>query len=509
MNRIHILKVLIADDEYLIRKWFGHTLRNLPDIKVNVVGTAANGEEALTLFREKRPDVIFTDIKMPVLDGLELLRMVKQESPNTAVVIISSYSEFAYAKEAIVLNAFDYVLKEETNARKLEEILRRIQVNRQKEMVQKDVLALQFEQEIFLNSLIVQRRMDCTGQELEEHRIHLDENGMFAIAFRIDNLLSDRVLETFMSENVENVLYYSYQKNVRIAIGNTTCIGQLAYQNTVIFRFAEKLSKCFESPVGISGPYFQYEQIVTMMLKSIQALNMSFYQKGAERIFYAWNVADFEMLHDSLEEQGTRILEKVKAGEQEDLTERIRELLDDLEEQAPGDVPGVKQFLFRLISNVCQILSRDFLRLPDKMVEFCRKIETCENFGTMRELIFQQLEEQRSAVGSVKYSSYVMRSIEYMEKNYSRIAYITEVAESVGLNEDYLGHLFKSETGVTLNQFLNNTRMNQAIWLLNNTQLKTYEIADKIGYANAGYFSKIFKKRFHISPGEFRNMQEE
>ena len=169
----------------------------------------------------------------------------------------------------------------------------------------------------------------------------------------------------------------------------------------------------------------------------------------------------------------------------------------------------MKLFLFRMTANICQVLFRDFIRLTDAMGELYRKIECCDNFEKLRTVIQEQIENRGHEEKKVSYSPYVTRAMEYIEKNYSKIVYITDVANQVGLNDDYLGHLFKNETGMTVNQFLNNTRMNRAIWLLTNTQLKTYEIAEKVGYANSGYFSKLFKQKFHVSPYEFRNMQEE
>lgn len=502
---MNALKVMVADDEYPIRKWFSKTLKNLPDVKVEVVGTASNGEEALELFRQKRPDVIFTDIKMPVMDGLELLRIVKREQPKTEVIIISSYDEFAYAKKAITLDAFDYVLKPETNSKMLGELLKKVLTSRQESIQQKDALALRLDQEIFLNGLMARKRTDCTGKELEEHGIFLRENGMFAIAVRTNQLFTDRILEVFLNEGVENVLYYTYQKNVLIAIGNTACIEQMAYQNQVIFQFAEKLGCCFDSPVGISGPCYQYSQLVPMIVKSMQALNMSFYRKRAGRVYYARDVVTLDEISLDLERREHQLLELAKEGEREKLLEETETLLNEVEKKGPGDVAAVKLFLFQMTANLCQILFRDFLRLPDAMGELYRNIEGCENFEELRGIILEQIRERGREEKRMNYSPYVTKAMEYIEKNYSRISYITDVADSVGLNDDYLGHLFKNETGMTVNQFLNNTRMNRAIYLLTNTRLKTYEIAEKVGYANSGYFSKLFKQKFQVSPYEFRN----
>lgn len=506
---MNVLKVMVVDDEYPIRKWFEQTLKNLPNLKVEVVGTASNGEEALALFRERKPDVVFTDIKMPVLDGLDLLQMIKKEQPKTEVVMISSYDEFAYAKKAIKLNAFDYVLKQETNSKMLSELLHRIAANRQEVFFQKDALAARFEQEIFLNALMDEEKTDITGKELEDHGIYLKERGMFAIAFQTNRLQAERIPEVFMNEGVENVLYYSWQKNVQIALGNTACIEQLAYQNQVIFQFAGKLGQCFDSPVGISGPYFEYRHLVSMIKRSIQALNQSFYQRHPSRMYYARDVSDFEELRTDLELLEQSVMEYAKNGEREKAQSQIVKILDEIEEKAPGDVQTVKQFLFRLTSNVCQALCQDFLRLPDVMGELFRNMEKCDRFGDVRKAVLDGLDDQAQETEKLHYSPYVSKAMAYIEQHFGEIVYITDVAGKVGLNEDYLGHIFKSETGATINQFLNNTRMNRAIWLLNNTQLKTYEIAYKVGYANSGYFSKLFKQKFGVSPYEFRNLRNE
>ena len=185
------LRVIVADDEYPIRKWFSRTLKNLPDIRVEMAGTASNGEEALALIREKHPDVVFTDIKMPVMDGLKLLRVINRDYPRIKVVIITSYDEFAYAKEAIALNAYDYVLKTEANSRMLSDLLRKIQQEQQESYLQKDELVRRFEQTFFLTSLLAQKGGQIDRETLRNHGINWEERGLFAIAFYTNQIVSD------------------------------------------------------------------------------------------------------------------------------------------------------------------------------------------------------------------------------------------------------------------------------------------------------------------------------
>ena len=105
-----MIKVMIADDEYLIRDglknavdWASHDME--------VVATAESGEEGVALAREFRPDLVITDICMPFGDGLEMSRIILEERPDTTIIVLTCYEEFDYAKTALKLGAFDYILK--------------------------------------------------------------------------------------------------------------------------------------------------------------------------------------------------------------------------------------------------------------------------------------------------------------------------------------------------------------------------------------------------------------
>ncbi len=122
------MKILVVDDEKPIRQWFAFCIQRF-DRPYQLAGEAANGREALEIFRRERPDVVITDIKMPLMDGIELMKAVKQEDPAAEVVILSCYADFKFAQEAIKLGAADYLLKAEAQdadiLRLLDQIFRR------------------------------------------------------------------------------------------------------------------------------------------------------------------------------------------------------------------------------------------------------------------------------------------------------------------------------------------------------------------------------------------------
>lgn len=119
------MNILIVDDERIIREWFRMTVDKLGG-DCRIIGEAASGEDALEFCRQHQVDLVVTDVKMPGMDGLELIKRLKEEQPGVRSVIFSSYSEFHFAAEALKLGANEYILKAEITLPGLEDILQKI-----------------------------------------------------------------------------------------------------------------------------------------------------------------------------------------------------------------------------------------------------------------------------------------------------------------------------------------------------------------------------------------------
>ena len=115
------MKILIADDERLICEWLQFCIKENPEYEI--VGVANNGEQALSLYKEFEPELVLSDIKMPVMDGLTLLKEIKKINPSTFVILLTAFSEFDYVREAVRENADDYILKTEISKQSFSEIL--------------------------------------------------------------------------------------------------------------------------------------------------------------------------------------------------------------------------------------------------------------------------------------------------------------------------------------------------------------------------------------------------
>ncbi|MDV4149498.1 response regulator [Clostridium sp. AL.422] len=119
------MKILVVEDEAPIREWISYTIKNVSE-DFQLVGSAKNGREAYDLSLEVKPDVIITDIKMPVMDGLELSKRIKEIMPEVYIIILTNFAEFSYAKEAIGFGAYEYLVKSEIRPKEIKELLSKI-----------------------------------------------------------------------------------------------------------------------------------------------------------------------------------------------------------------------------------------------------------------------------------------------------------------------------------------------------------------------------------------------
>lgn len=130
-----MLSAVIVDDEYLVIKTL-KSIINWNELGFEVIGEAYNGEAALDLFKQKHVDILFTDIKMPVMDGIELIENVMKISNRTRIIVLSAYSDFNLVKKAFILGAYDYILKTEMEAIQITNICRKLKDEIQNIMVQ-------------------------------------------------------------------------------------------------------------------------------------------------------------------------------------------------------------------------------------------------------------------------------------------------------------------------------------------------------------------------------------
>ena len=461
------MKVLIADDELPIREWLRMSMEGIREsIEVH---TAGNGKEAWALFQKEQPELVMTDIKMPRMTGLELLQRIKSEQPGTYVVMLTAYGEFEYAREAIRYQANEYILKNEITRESLTEIL---------------------------------HNYDRSVQKRDGETLSLEGKGpFFAVAFP-ETEVSREEPESWLNSFVLRI------DAVRAKKGSTLwiCEYNAALSESARFyetmAFLKKLSGLWEVSVGFSGFVGTPEERCD---RAWEALNRSFYEQ--RQCVCIWEKEE-EQLREEILAERKRVVAWINQKRMDEAVARMEILYEKVEKAKLTDLEFVLN-CFCDIVDACKVAHME--QAGSELGRSCR--ETKEKLCSAGKLeavygIFTQFfAELDGAVCEVnsQYGKYIQSALAYISDHYGTIESLTEVADYVHLNTEYFCRMFKAETGVTFGVYLTEFRIKKAVELLERTELKVYEVAERVGYTNLSYFSKVFKKVTGETPFALKN----
>ncbi len=513
--------ILIADDEFVERDGIRFLIDKYGlDLKVV---EAENGEKALEYIQKNHVDILFTDIKMPFMDGLELAEKALEIIPRMKVIIFSAYGEFEYAKKAIDISALNYILKP-VNTQEFHKVMNHVIELCREELREKDRNEklmevyhknLQYERENVLIDLIngaqvnqrLKSRMQAAG---------LDYDGQFLRILMID--LQNRFFDTQGEEFVSAVRQMSGWELDYLDLNERQCLLLLKSLHGPIPEeeaegFAEEVknhlltvygipacivvSNSLDGISGISGEYSQVESVLDSKF---------FFNRGAVLL-----VRKDRKTNYSAPESIEKILESVKntnGGNYYNTLKTIELLLGQFAEKEEFSVIYVKYLCAEIIRKAFEPLSDS---TPD-FKEWVERIFKSGNLDELRGIVQAAAESIGKSHGSMEEDN-TKKAIQAVKKlvdmNYMQDISLEWVAEKVYLAPTYLSHLFKKETGQSLIKYLTNYRLEKARELLTNTNIKINDIAGKVGYQNASYFSLIFKSYFGVTPARYREEEME
>jgi len=531
-----MLRVVIAEDEELIREGLR---RELPwcALGMEVVGVAANGLEAVELCREKRADILLTDIRMPLLDGLELIARVRQAARETVCLIISGYDDFQYAQKAISLGVSHYFLKplelDQIEA-KLREVGDRILLERRRSYEQERMgqfvgRVLPFVRRQYLLELIYgpYGNREVAGQLAELGDLH-DGSCCAAVLLRVALEVGqgrDRSVERRLGRLLRNRHYqgediYLIRREDREAMLLVVFIG--------------------EDPGALGGELSRYLREVRL-LGSVRAAAAGSVHQGLGRLHESFVEARKELLLQSLlRGSGLAVVPEGKGGgkggggssgdglnlaavEQALIsgdTARLEDLLDDFAASL-GDEPVGQSERTALLTELFHVVSRHaehsgisleaaFRRsglVPgDDRSALPRGAGTFGDIFSALKSIARETAAGRATRRELPARSLVDTARRYIDSRYAAWDLsLEDVAEHVELNPSYLSTLFKSVLGVNYIDYLTGLRMEKARQLLEETELKIGAVAQMVGFHAPGYFGYLFKKHFDLTPSEYRS----
>lgn len=495
-----MLKVLAVDDEAPIRQWLEFCINRQEEFQV--VGIASNGVEGLELFKREKPDIVVTDIEMPGMDGLQMLEQMQLMNAAVYAIILTSHDDFSYARKALHLGTAEYILKTEISEESLSESLRRAEKVICENTKGSTTVYDHGNRNHFLQSLAMKKQpVSVTLKELEEYHIPLIETGL--VAFDIWNAASDlnsqEILRKFA--DFQNMTFFS------LGIDHTVALANAGTKDTeeLIHKLTEQCEKIMEGQrcyIGISDIADSYSEISKIIQMAMLRCTRSFYEPQ-KHVFYQEQYLKEELKHEeALKASFSKELLRQNYNEAIGIKNRM---VMDVQTEKPANIENVKKLFLFFVTSLLHFTKDDILEIEEQIEIINKEIEECgcleEHVGIINKA-FDRLEEKVKT--NHNFSPGIQKAIQYMEEHYEEKISLAIVANEISFSPEYLSRLFNKETGVNFVVYLNNVRMKHAVNLLETTNLKVYEVAEKAGYQSLSYFSTAFKKNFGKNPYEYQ-----
>ncbi|MDL2301908.1 response regulator [Lachnospiraceae bacterium OttesenSCG-928-D06] len=528
----YIKKIVIADDESIQREGLSQIITGItPNTRIYV---CSNGEEAYEIVSSEEIDVLITDIRMPVMDGMDLIGKIRQEGIPVKIVLISAYQEFEYAKAAITYGVVEYLVKP-FRVESVRNILGKI--NQELSLdIQKNEVINQYEQILSKNHqddrtkelasvLNGIKRIDKLDREIQEE---LRKRGTLVL-LRWKNQLPEvqlgealteiqqRKLLSRISEAFPKCYLIPLEKGLdiqecRIAVlakehGITDCSNKLLQIQNELGVF-DIIFWC-----GISE---EQDDLLSHMQSAMQqaeeVLSYCFYTKKEAAIFVYKDMCEYlERPMDRVAVSEKALREGVHKGDYG----AIKNLLHKMEEnfkKNPYYLPfKVKHTMSSMIMGIVKDLEGMITRttydevLNDSYKRYgeCDSLETL--FQISKELLIQTAAYFTQETGQ---SDVVEDIIAYIKKHFMEEMTLQQLADRVHFSANYLSTKIKKRTGMTYTGYITSLRIEQAHRLLLQTDLKVVDIAAQCGFHDSSYFNRIFRRKYDTSPEQYRKVHK-
>lgn len=533
-------KVLIADDEKKVCQLI-KMLVEWEKLSMEVIGVANNGCEALEIIKEKNPDIVITDIRMPGLNGLEMIEEVREHRMKTKFVIISGYREFKYAQAAVRYGVNEYLLKpirQEELLQTLENLKEKFELQNEKanteEQMRKqlefnriklrrglffDILfqggakkekltisninedyGYDFKEGFFQAVCIrldhAERIYHSSSEILEEKSIHLVKQELFDYCYEIGAVYENGVLYTVLNYAKESVLLV--KKGIKNLLSESLMQDAIYQQLDVTVgagNVTEDISGLMDS---FRHAEYAYQQRILngvgKVYECTQDLKSSLVESA---IFQEFNNSFIFAITNLNVEQIQKVLDQLKRNLLERENTFGHEIL-----QMTKEVCNL--YLLCMRSNNLMIENGDsFIQDFNEYADDCNSIQ--ELFHHLSKTI---LDSVSAIIDDRKQETTkpIRLAKQYIEANYMNSITIDEVSLKVGFSASHFSTMFKKETGVTFLEYLSSIRMKHAKELLKGGNKNIASICEEVGYSDVKYFTKSFRKYTGLKPNEYRKL---
>lgn len=538
-----MFKVFLVEDEIVVREGIRKNIL-WEQYGFHYAGDASDGELALPLIRQIQPDLLITDIKMPFMDGLTLIELIRKELPRTKIVIISGYDDFRYAQQAIRLGVEQYLLKPVAKA-KMVEILIALQKKMEAERQQQEYLA-KFQREVQEYETFSRRRFfeqivvgGLSVQEISEtaKAMDIDVNAPFynIVLFSLNSAeydasapesytdvlaaIQDKIRQFILSHpelilfrwsfTIYAVLIKGEQDNIIQRTGD--CIGNIKSNCAMAGRDVNWY-------IANGTPVSRLGAIPSCFAEASRILSYR-YLCSEEHILSKASIRDFRKKNGSQMDMGKKEIdqEHIRNFLSNGAKEEIDRFIDQLLQSAGKEAVSPTMF--------CRYLTMTVYFAAVKYLDSigCRadgfwslELRPNENVSTPEEArqymnqVIRQTIELRDNESKKQQRDMLSQAIRFIDGHYQEESIsLDRMARTVNISPNYFSAIFSQEVGQTFIEYLTGKRIDAAKRMLRQTNKRSSEIANAVGYRDPHYFSFVFKKVSGYTPNEYRRREKQ
>ncbi|REE94577.1 helix-turn-helix protein [Paenibacillus taihuensis] len=525
--------VMIVEDEMLVRLGFKNSVQ-WDHYGMTVCADAANGREAWDYYNsEVKPDVIITDLRMPIMGGIELIKKIREHDTQTRIVILSCMEDFDLIRQAMQLGISNYILKLTMTEEEIHNVLMRVREelgtqlslgtskgiirnpdSLKENIIKNFVFYHLYSKEEFARHIdqlkfrlhperLVVCMMEIDHFEQVQTKFNDEKGELIRVTFLnvLNELLSQSQRGEVVSDEDKRYLFIFSFRDMASELQIREDLSATMTQIQKVLKRFFNISASF----GVSGMKSGYASLHALYRESEKAVGQKFFY-GTERILHLREI-ELETGDDVVRRKLQQFHEKwsmIEEGAQRDVESIVQTFLATGRLRHEQDIRNLFVRLLHIPSVTATLNETEVMLIISTYSEEMQRSETLDECAG----IYSRFLAEVLTTGGTKkqLNKDIAKTVKYVQERFNEDISLQQIAEFLELSPNYLSVLFKKELQMNFSEYLNRIRLEKAKELLLGTNLKSYEIAQQVGFTDDSYFSRAFKKHTGVRPNGFRRL---
>lgn len=523
------MKILIVDDEDIQRQKLVQLISESP-LSFSDILCAPEVPTAIDIIETHHPDIVLSDIRMPVKNGLDLAQYVKETYPEILVILITGYSEFKYAQAAIRYNVFDYILKPidaESTLSCIRHAIAKLEAARRRESNYEVLRSYFNENESYIQKQFLQELLFWSSPMSEDqllvqkNLLHIDIRDFRLVVIKCHFYIDS------ISNQIEEKYYYSHLAELAIKKRDNNAllynIGDAIYwiypsesdgfSNYAMMKDMELLLNELKEndvlfQISISSLSNNFNHLNTLR-RQITICQSHYENHPNDSIIFYDDLSTKSYCLFNLHEKAQFLSTQILAGNVKEAAKCLDSFSSDLSESK-----SISEEIFFFLLSSLSFTLREITQIHELKDEILNELSTLKRtigksysinpFFPIVTSMCRLVNSQYQANGN----TIVELVLKYIKQNYNQSISLTSVSEYVQCNPSYVSRLIRQHTGKNFTIILTELRIEESKHLLKETNKKITEISDLVGYPNQRYFNRVFSSYIGMSPNDYRKITQ-